>query len=199
MRVGSTWDEFTGPPPVMTYTGSKARKVQMASSRTIVAMTPRSAGMVMYQNFCSGVVPSMSAASYTSSGIAWSPASSITMKNGKARQMFMAVTDTSDVAGLPSQLMVALGSSRPMLVRKPFTTPKGESIRTQIIPATVGARSQGMISSPRRKFRICALILVWSKSASPIPMTRCITTLPTVKRMVCQRTCQKRGNESRVA
>ena len=74
---------------------------------------------------------------------------------------------------------------------RPFRTPKGASIRTQIMPATVGANSHGMISRPRRKFRIRTLILVWSRSASPSPITRCITTLPTVKRVVCQRTCQK--------
>ena len=103
----------------------------------MVAITPRSPGSVMYQNFASGVVPSMSAASYSSSGIACNPASSITMKNGKARQTFIAVTESSDVSGLPSQLMVALGSRMPSEASRPFTTPNGASMSTQIIPATV--------------------------------------------------------------
>ena len=79
------------------------------------------------------------------------------MKNGKARQTFMAVTEPSAVEGSPSQEIVAFGSSKPREVRSPLTTPNGASISTQIMPATVGASSQGTISSPRaseRKWRL---------------------------------------------
>src|SRR5439155_23856497 len=123
--VASTSEAFIGPPPVITYTGSNARNVQIESSSTIVVMTPRRPGSVMYQNLATAEVPSISAASYSSSGIACKPASSITMKNGNARQTFIAVTEKSAVSGLPSQVIVAPGCSRPSVASKPLTTPNG--------------------------------------------------------------------------
>ena len=155
----------------MTYTGSKARKVQIESSSTMVAMTPRSAGQrdvpeLLERRGRRRCPPPRTARP----GIACRPASSITMKNGNARQMFIAVTERSDVSGLPSQLMVALGSRRPREASRPFTTPNGASISTQIMPATVGASSHGMISSAAHEVPDPALILACSRSARPSPM-----------------------------
>ena len=79
------------------------------------------------------------------------------MKKGKARQTFMAVTEPSAVDGSPSQEMVKFASISPSEDSSPLMTPKGASISTQIMPATVGASSHGTISSPRASERKAAL------------------------------------------
>ena len=120
------------------------------------------------------------------------------MKKGKARQTFMAVTEPSAVDGSPSHEIVKFASINPREVRSPLMMPKGASISTQIMPATVGASSQGTISSPRAIERKVALRRWLRSNASARPITRCSATLKKVKITVCRSDFQNSGSLSRV-
>ena len=63
MAVAKTSEECDGPPPVITNTGSKARNVQIESSKTMVVITLFNSGNVTYLNCWKIVAPSIWAAS----------------------------------------------------------------------------------------------------------------------------------------
>ena len=72
--VPRTSVEWIGPPPVVIQTRGKTCIVQMKSSMAMLMMIGVSCGMVMLQNFCTPLAPSMVAASYKSTGMTCRPA-----------------------------------------------------------------------------------------------------------------------------
>ena len=97
----------------------------------------------------------------------------------------MAVTEPSAVDGSPSHEIVRFASINPREVRSPFDDAERREHQHPFMPATVGASSQGTISSPRAIERKVALRRSVRSNASARPITRCSATLKKVKITVC--------------
>ena len=73
-RCGKISVRLAGPPLVRMSTNCRLVAVQIVDNITVVRKIVRSRGTVMNANCCTMEAPSISAASYSSLGIAWSPA-----------------------------------------------------------------------------------------------------------------------------
>src|ERR1043166_38857 len=109
-------------------------------------------GNVTCQNVCQRLEPSISAASYGSSGIACNPASSTRNTNGVHCQTSTAITDT--IASFGDAVHVKLSVSIPNCFSVPFTAPKfGLSINRQTTPTTTVGNIIGTSKLARKKLR----------------------------------------------
>src|SRR5437899_3275331 len=141
-RVGSTCVVFAGPPPVRMYTTPRSVAVYTTPSTTATAPTGISNGSSTTSNRRQNPAPSTIAASTISWGIDASPASTITVANGKIRHACTMMMAKSASAGSPSQYSQPW--SRPAALSVQLITLNVESkIHVQAIAASETGTAQG--------------------------------------------------------
>ena len=101
---GSVVVARTGPPPVMVKNRTNIWKFDTMEVSVTVFTTGMMHGTVMHQNFCAPVAPSISAASFRSSGTVCSPERSIIIINGICFHTAEMITPSIAVFGLPRTL-----------------------------------------------------------------------------------------------
>src|ERR1700722_10633685 len=108
-----------GPPAVTLMTMSASFNSKMTRSTIAVALTGSIRGNVISQNDCQGLAPSTFAASLTSDGNAWRPASSRITTNGIQTQLSMtamlvrAIHGEVKKAGFSQPIVRARGAAGP--------------------------------------------------------------------------------------
>lgn len=117
--VTRIWVASPGPPLVSRKITGNMLNVQMVLSRITVVLTDRRPGMVMWRKRCQGPAPSISAASYISPGMDWSPPSSATSMKGTPSQMFTAMTENLAQVGSFSHGTASMPPPASSLLRKP--------------------------------------------------------------------------------
>lgn len=85
-----------------------------------VLLTARSPGTVMWRNRCQALAPSISAASYSSPGMDWSPPSSATSMKGTPSQTLTAMTESLAQVGSLSHGTASIPPPASSLLRMPF-------------------------------------------------------------------------------
>src|SRR5262249_60041021 len=86
--------------------------VKMTPNRIATLRIGRIIGIVISNNVRQNPAPSTAAASGMSLGIAVSPASTMTVENGRRRQVWTRITDAMASVGSPSHIGVSYGLAR---------------------------------------------------------------------------------------
>lgn len=109
-----------GPPLVSTYTRANELKFQMKLRAVIARATGLRAGQVTVRNLRQAPAPSIAAASWSSRGVFWRPASRVTVVWGIPAQMPTTITAGRAVDRPLSQ---SRPSPRPSVRRVSLRTP----------------------------------------------------------------------------
>ena len=145
-----------GPPAVMVMTMSASLSLKMSRTTNAVSVTGSISGKMTFRKFCHAVAPSTRAASITSPGRAWSPASSMIIMNG----MKIQASRTIIVSFAGISLAKNAGLLQPSARASCETGPKrNSSIDFPIIQDTAtGDSIRGSRNATRknRRARICA-------------------------------------------
>ena len=156
-------------------------------------MTPARPGSVMWRNLPQLPAPSIAAASYSSAGIACSPASRVTAKNGNPCQITARTTPAIAVLDCASQGTDCdrMPSRTPML----FSTPRlKSSIQVQISPMITDGSAHGTTTSARAMPRHAKLR--FSSRAAVKPRANCSETAQTTQTSELPRLSQNTGSAS---
>src|SRR5918993_1791229 len=105
MIITTVRDESPGPPRVITNGCSKTWSAPITPMTVTNSMVGLKSGIVTLQNLCQALAPSISAASYISREMFWTPATKMMKLNPSERQVAAKMTATSDQLAELSQGM----------------------------------------------------------------------------------------------
>src|SRR5664279_4171181 len=133
--------------PQMMYTRSKSCIEPMTDRNAQTRIVGPSSGRVIQRWICQYEAPSMAAASYSSSGMLWIPASiRITAKPMYFQEM---ITINVQMAMFGSAIQSTLNAPSPIFVRRVLTAPWYWSMRPQPVPTITSLITYGMKMSTR--------------------------------------------------